>query len=83
MSQVAGNKLKDGNPAIADLGDANRPSKLGEKLSSLYTEEWVEAFEQIKLQPAYREKDKEGEICKLLLHIFVVSKRDKIAKCFR
>ncbi|CAG2213643.1 unnamed protein product [Mytilus edulis] len=47
LSQVAGSKLTDGNPAIADLGDPNRPTQLGEKFSELYDNEWTDAMEEL------------------------------------
>lgn len=47
LSKIAGEKLSKGNPSITDLGDPNRPTKLGEKWSSLYTDEWTDAFEEI------------------------------------
>jgi hypothetical protein len=33
---MAGDKLTKGNPAIADLGDPNRPMKIAEKYGELY-----------------------------------------------
>ncbi|XP_071126376.1 uncharacterized protein [Mytilus edulis] len=47
LSKIAGEKLAKGNPSITDLGDPNRPTKLGERWSSLYTDEWTDAFEEI------------------------------------
>lgn len=47
LSKIAGEKLSKGNPSITDLGDPNRPTKLGERWSSLYTDEWTDAFEEI------------------------------------
>ncbi|XP_063414707.1 uncharacterized protein LOC134696715 isoform X2 [Mytilus trossulus] len=47
LSKIAGEKLSKGNPSIADLGDPNKPTKLGERWSSLYTDEWTDAFEEI------------------------------------
>ncbi|KAK3588217.1 hypothetical protein CHS0354_000016 [Potamilus streckersoni] len=44
MSQVAGAKLAHENPAIADLSNPNRPTKVGEKNSQLYDNEWTEAY---------------------------------------
>ncbi|XP_052077947.1 uncharacterized protein LOC127715861 [Mytilus californianus] len=47
LSKITGEKLSKGNPFITDLGDPNRPTKLGERWSSLYTDEWTDAFEEI------------------------------------
>ena len=43
ISEIAGARLKSNNPAIADLNDQNRPSKLAEKFSELYDSEWTDA----------------------------------------
>ena len=40
--------MTDGNPAIADLGDPNRPTQLGEKFSELYDNEWTDAMEELE-----------------------------------
>ena len=40
-----GTKLSADNPDIADLSDENRPTKLAEKYSELYDNEWTDAFE--------------------------------------
>ena len=45
LSQVAGAKLRDNNPAISDLSDPNRPLKLIEKINELYDNEWTDAME--------------------------------------
>ena len=38
--------MQDANPGITDLSDENRPTKLGEKFSELYDNEWTEAYEE-------------------------------------
>jgi len=40
-------KLTDNNPNIADLSDKNRPTKLSERFSELYDNQWTDAFENI------------------------------------
>ncbi|XP_060083045.1 uncharacterized protein LOC132562320 [Ylistrum balloti] len=47
LSAIASNKLKEGNPNIADLSDKNRPTKLGELFAALYDNEWSDAMEEI------------------------------------
>jgi hypothetical protein len=42
---MAGDKLTKGNPAIADLGDPNRPMKIAEKYGELYDNEWTNAMD--------------------------------------
>lgn len=39
------NRLIDGNPALQDLSDPNRPTTIAERLQSVYSQEWTEAFE--------------------------------------
>lgn len=45
---MAGQKLTENNPAIADLSDPNRPTKLGEMYSEMYDNEWTDAFEELE-----------------------------------
>ncbi|KAK3602844.1 hypothetical protein CHS0354_026403 [Potamilus streckersoni] len=47
LSLITSEKLRDGNPNITDLGSNNRPSKLAEKLSELYDNEWTDAYQEI------------------------------------
>jgi len=44
---MAGDKLTKGNPAIADLGDPNRPMKIAEKYGELYDNEWTDAMDYL------------------------------------
>ena len=57
-----GQKLTDNNPNIADLSDRNRPTKLAERYTELYDNQWTDAFEII-----YNNND--NETIGLLLHI--------------
>lgn len=43
-SKEASEKLRKNNPNIADLSDANRPTKTVERFSELYDNEWTEAY---------------------------------------
>ena len=45
LSKVAGDKLRENNPNIADLSDQDRPTKLAELYSELYDNTWTDAFE--------------------------------------
>ncbi|CAG2254449.1 unnamed protein product [Mytilus edulis] len=45
LSSIAGDKLTKGNPAITDLGDPNRPMKIGEMYGELYDNEWTDAMD--------------------------------------
>ncbi|XP_052793888.1 uncharacterized protein LOC128227415 isoform X2 [Mya arenaria] len=48
LSEMASSRLRTNNPDIADLSDPNRATKLAEKLSELYDNEWTDTFERIK-----------------------------------
>lgn len=47
LSSIAGSRLKDGNPIIADLSDDNRPLKIAERFSEIYDNEWTDAFDNL------------------------------------
>ena len=66
LSKVMSNKLTDNNPNIADLSDENRPTKLVEKLSELYDNEWTNAYGVLEDRFAGY-----GVVC-ILLNIFQV-----------
>lgn len=42
---MAGARLTDGNPNITNLGDPNRPMKIGETYSELYDNEWTDTMD--------------------------------------
>ncbi|KAH3806405.1 hypothetical protein DPMN_134726 [Dreissena polymorpha] len=42
-----GQRLTDNNPNIKDLSDKNRPTKLAERYSELYDNEWTNAFKDL------------------------------------
>mgnify|MGYP000290692456 CR=1 FL=1 len=37
-------RLTDNNPNVADLSDKNRPTKLAERYSELYDNQWTDSF---------------------------------------
>lgn len=57
LSSVAGEKLRDNNPGIADLSDENRPINLGEKFSQLYDDQWTDAMENLEENLRFGETD--------------------------
>ncbi|XP_033743552.1 uncharacterized protein LOC117329634 [Pecten maximus] len=61
LSKEMGMKLSDNNPAIADLSDPNRATKLGEKYNELYDDEWTDALEKL-CDVGYDEKAAIGEL---------------------
>ena len=64
---MAGHKLTDGNPEIADLSDSFRPTKIAEQFRQLYDDEWTRAFEDLD-----EKFKKEEEIIDLLAGIIKV-----------
>ena len=48
LSGIASQQLADGDPGFTDLGDKNRPQKLGEKFAELFDESWASAYESLK-----------------------------------
>lgn len=62
-SKEAGERLRKDNPNLTDLSDANRPTKLAEKHSELYDNEWTDAFEE--LQKKCHLADREAVKCLL------------------
>ncbi|XP_033743559.1 probable E3 ubiquitin-protein ligase bre1 [Pecten maximus] len=47
LSSMAGDKLKDGNPSLADLNDPNRPTSIAEQYRELYDNGWTNALEEL------------------------------------
>ena len=56
----------DDTRSVTDLGGQNRPTKLAEKMSELYDNDWTNAYEE--LETTMEERD----IIRTLLHIFTV-----------
>ena len=74
LSEVAGARLKNNNPAIADLSDQNRPSKLAEQFSELYDNEWTDTAEELKgiIRKDLKEEDKEIRVVNFLFRVLEV-----------
>ena len=47
LSEQAGIRLLVNNPALANLADNNRPSKISERFSELYDNHWTDAMEAL------------------------------------
>ncbi|XP_052077502.1 uncharacterized protein LOC127715482 [Mytilus californianus] len=67
LSSVAGEKLTKGNPAITDLGDPNRPMKIGEMYGELYDNEWTDAMEYTDTVQGYYPDKKKSEIEEIVI----------------
>ncbi|XP_060571873.1 uncharacterized protein LOC132730042 [Ruditapes philippinarum] len=64
LSKAMGVRLTDNNPNIADLSDRNRPTKLAERFTELYDNQWTDAFECI-----YKYCHSETKTIDILLYI--------------
>jgi hypothetical protein len=53
--------LADGDPGFTDLGDKNRPQKLGEKFAELFDESWASAYESLKPKNPEPDADDDDE----------------------
>ncbi|XP_060070149.1 uncharacterized protein LOC132550152, partial [Ylistrum balloti] len=76
ISEIAGNRLKSNNPAIADLSDKNRASKLAEKFSELYDNEWtdvVEVLRTIKSNNSVQEDELERKSISYMVDVIKIS----------
>ncbi|XP_053389996.1 uncharacterized protein MCAP_0864-like isoform X2 [Mercenaria mercenaria] len=69
LYKVGGANIMSGNPNITDLSDDNRPSKLSEKFSELYENEWTNAYEEVERECKTEEKSI-GYLYKTLGDIF-------------
>ncbi|KAL4230974.1 hypothetical protein ACF0H5_011347 [Mactra antiquata] len=48
LSRIIGEKLTDNIPDIAELSDENRPTKIAERYSELFDNEWTDAYEAVE-----------------------------------
>ncbi|XP_045203860.2 uncharacterized protein LOC123556869 isoform X2 [Mercenaria mercenaria] len=65
LSSMASSKLRDNNPNITDLSDQNRPTKIAERLSELYDNQWTDAYDVLEGSM------QEGQIIQTLLGILM------------
>ncbi|MDP0588629.1 MAG: hypothetical protein QS748_05310 [Candidatus Endonucleobacter bathymodioli] len=63
FSSFAGNKLTGGNPAVADLSDPCRPTKLAERFNELYDNDWTELLDLFTMGVGGSEVDAVQYIC--------------------
>ncbi|KAL3878886.1 hypothetical protein ACJMK2_031214 [Sinanodonta woodiana] len=77
LSQKASEALRNGNERITNLNDNNRPTKLAERFSELYENEWTDSYEEISATAG-----KEEDIISTLLRILMFAYQfcDKCAK---
>jgi hypothetical protein len=74
LSKLAGNKMTEGSPNIANLGDPNRPTKIAEVYSEIYDNEWTDALDfcNTKLGKEYNEDDALQALSKTLIVNIIV-----------
>lgn len=69
VSELAGAKLSAGNPNLVDISDENRPTKLAERYSELYDNDWTDAF-TVLIDSGYDDPKVVEILLKLLITIF-------------
>lgn len=72
LSEIASAKLRHNNANVADLSDPNRATKLAERLSELYDNEWTDVFDAVRKMTNPKDVD-DRAIVKSLLDILRVS----------
>ncbi|XP_052793227.1 uncharacterized protein LOC128227064 isoform X2 [Mya arenaria] len=70
LSAVISAQVTDSNPNIADLSDQNRPTKLAERYSELYDNQWTECYEGLTKNLNCNEKESITWILGLFINIF-------------
>ncbi|CAC5403602.1 unnamed protein product [Mytilus coruscus] len=60
LSGIASQQFADGDPGFTDLGDKNRPQKLGERFAELFDETWSSAYESLKPKDIDDDESDEG-----------------------
>ncbi|VDI57724.1 Hypothetical predicted protein [Mytilus galloprovincialis] len=81
LSCVADEKLTEHNAAIMDLGDPNRPMRIGVKFGELYDSEWTNAMENISSVKKYYPDMIETEIQEIIIrHLHRLLKKEEITR---
>lgn len=81
LSEIASTRLRANNPNIADLSDQNRATKLGERISELYDNEWTDAFESIDKELPKKSPISSRDIETMLRDLLKVPCRILFTKC--
>lgn len=69
LSKFASERIIANNPAIADLSDPNRPSKLGAIYLELYDNQWTDAFDSLRTS-GYSDEEAMDILRLTLMHCF-------------
>ena len=77
MSEHVSLKLGDNNPNIVDLSDFNRPTKLVEKLSAIYDDEWTAVFESLVKRPEFAEEKIAIQLLLSIVQVNIICRREE------
>ena len=77
MSEHVSLKLGDNNPNIVDLSDLNRPTKLVEKFSAIYDDEWTAAFESLAKLPEFAEEKIAIRLLLSIVQVNIICRREE------
>lgn len=80
LSKLMGNRLTDNNPNIADLSDNNRPTKIAERFTELYDNQWSDAFEYINTY--FQSETKTIEILLCILKVIFIAFHFNYNNCY-
>lgn len=75
-SQEAGDQLRKDNPNVTDLSDPDRPTKLAEKYTELYDNEWTDAFEELQNRHRVNEENVISCLLDILKHAHKMSLKE-------
>ncbi|XP_069129596.1 uncharacterized protein [Argopecten irradians] len=79
LSVMAGTRLTDGNPAVLDISDPYRPTKLAEMFAQLYDDEWTNAYETLMNQFSLDETEAIQQLLSVVLGSYTFC--DSTAHC--
>ncbi|KAK3607096.1 hypothetical protein CHS0354_026303 [Potamilus streckersoni] len=61
-------RLADDNPNITDLSDQNRPDKLAEQFSELYTNQWTDCYQVLIDNYAKQQEESISILLRILIY---------------
>ncbi|KAL4230746.1 hypothetical protein ACF0H5_011121 [Mactra antiquata] len=81
ISKIKSGRITVNNPDIADLSDLNRPTKLAEKYSELFDNEWAGAYEEME-NKLMESGQIVNELLDILKEVYVFSQTNR-DECFQ
>lgn len=76
-----GSKLSEKNPNITDLSDSNRPTKISEKYSELYDNEWTDALETLTGDTSIYTEESAIQVLLACLQVNIVAYMQALLVC--